>query len=274
MVATLAGSLALASSASAGVVTSGGVRYASKNLTLQPHKTARATAACPRHTHVLGGGAFSAAGFGTTDLRQSYPADLGDRDKKPDDGWGNVVRNTTNVPELVILRASCGKANVRYVAKQHAVTTGGEQEQDTPCPGPLSAYSGGVSGPTRVAFDSSFPVDVGSKSGWGSYATAENKDAKATYYTVCLARAVTYAVTSYDNVPNNEESGGRSECPTNRRAYGAALVSNGTRPDVIINTLAPVAPDNSYDSSAAGYYDFTGAFTLDITVTATCGPTL
>ena len=109
--------------------------------------SATQVAACPKPTKVLGGGEEASTGYGTIDLRQTYPADLGDGNSTPEDGWSVVVFNRSGAKAPISVVAACGKTKVGYVQqKVHLIGSSTAQEHDISCPAGQYAVSGGVKG--------------------------------------------------------------------------------------------------------------------------------
>jgi hypothetical protein len=65
------------------------------------------TAKCPKGSHVTGGGAKLNRAPGEGVLNSSYPADLGDKDKVPDDGWTAIGQNNSGQSMRLAAYAIC-----------------------------------------------------------------------------------------------------------------------------------------------------------------------
>jgi hypothetical protein len=267
--------LALAGPASANVVRSGGVSYVKKNVVLKPLKKARLTVACPKHTHVLGGGADSKGAYGTSLLSQTYPVDLSDKDKKPDDGWGSLVRNRAKEKIKVSFVATCGKFAMHYVQEKFSIMkSDSESEHDVSCPAGENAFSGGVRGPARIQFDSTFPYGEGALDPrWSSYYLSLGKAAKATSYALCSSATPTFRVSSVNPAQSPGRNHRAPKCSPNRRVYAGGLASDGTQP---VTLVAAAAPDPTTGTGGAFdvAMDVDAPFDVEVTFYAICGPKL
>ena len=257
--------------ASASVVHSGGIAYVTKTVALGKHATVTKVVACPKGTHVVGGGARTSAGYKTLDLRQTFPADLGDKDRKPDDGWGDVLFNRSKKQIAVKAVAACGREHVDYVTDKVPLTDSTfEQEHDVACPTGEHVFGGGVRGPAdRVRFDSNFPS---TDTEWGSYYESVGGTATAKSYAVCLHATSVMRVDAIQNAPNARD-GKKPACPGGTRAYGGGLNSNATRPGIILNSAAP-DPAVGQSGGFQGFADIDASYAVEITIYAMCGPTL
>jgi hypothetical protein len=261
---------ATAAPASASVVHSGGIAYVTKAVTVAKHATVTKVVACPSGTHVVGGGARTSAGYKTLDLRQTFPADLGDKDRKPDDGWGDVLFNQSTKRIKVRAVAVCGDEHVDYVIDKVSLTDSDEQEHDVACPAGEHVFAGGVRGPaSRVRFDATFPS---TRTEWGSYYESIGGAAKAKGYAVCLPAASVERFDSIQMAPDARD-GMKIACPGGTRAYGGGLTSNATRPDIILNSLAPDLAIG-HNGGFQGFADIDAPYDVEITFYAMCGPTL
>lgn len=87
-----------------GVTTAGTYKYVATNyLTPAASTTWLGTAACPKGTHVTGGGISSSGS--TESMNNSYPVDGGDAGSAPDDKWAVYLINlngSTNVTVYAI----------------------------------------------------------------------------------------------------------------------------------------------------------------------------
>ena len=274
-VAALALALAGASPAAAGVTHRNGVDYVTHKVAVKHGHVVRSTAACPKHTHVLGGGEIASTGFGTIDLHQTYPVDLGDRNKTPDDGWGVVVRNAGSTTSKVKVYASCGPAQVHYATHTDTIFSETEYEYDLSCPSGDYAYSGGANGPAKhLKMDATFPYDEatpGEK--WGSYLESDGTSVKVTSYAVCMHPVP--AITEFD-IPaaaNGHENSGGADCPDGTAVYGGGFASNAGRPSLVPNSMAP-RPEPSGTGSFDAFLDVDATFPVEIAIYSTCGPKL
>ena len=273
-----AAALAAAAPAPASVIKSGGVSYVTKTVHVEPHHFVRKVVACPKHTHVLGGGAGSNGGFQTDVIQQTYPADLKDKDKTPDDGWGVVVQDTRDKATGASVTAVCGKTKaLQYVSMKEQVTASHtDAEHDVECPTGQFAYSGGVSAPATGALRLESDFTDSAPNGheiWGAYFQA-SKALTATSYAVCGTVEPMQAGVTLDNVSAGARNGKNVECPAGTRVYGGGISTNGAYPDVKNNALEPKPPANGGNGSFAGFMDNTATYALDMTITAVCGPKL
>ena len=262
---------ALSVPASASVMNSGGIAYVTKTVTVRKHATVTKIVPCPKGTHVVGGGARTSAGYKTLDLRQTFPADLRDKDHKPDDGWGDVLFNQSKKKIRVKAVAACGAEHVDYaVDKVSLPDSSVEQEHDVACPAGDYAFGGGVRGPAnRVRFDSTFPS---TDTDWGSYYASIGGTSKAKSYAVCLGATPAYSDVSIQMAPNARD-GAKPPCPGGTRIYGGGIVSNATRPNIILGSAAP-DPAIGQNGGFQGFSDIDATFDVEISIDAVCGPTL
>src|SRR5262245_12419738 len=133
--------------AAAAVKSVGGLRYVTKAVAVTPSDAyKRAKAACPKRTHVFGGGSASGLGSGI-DVYQSYPVDDHDTGSAPDDGWGVLFRNLGSDQQRVKLFAVSAKHKARYrVVRVVADASSQTGESDVAC-NKGKEVEGGVSGP-------------------------------------------------------------------------------------------------------------------------------
>jgi hypothetical protein len=271
-----AAALAAAAPAPASLIKSGGVSYVTKTVNVKPHHFVRELVACPKHTQVLGGGAASHGGFQTDVIQQTYPADLKDKDRTPDDGWGVVVEDTGDKATGASVTAVCGKTKaLQYVKVKEQVTASQvDDEYDVDCPTGQFAYSGGVSASATRALklESDF-IDPVSNGRWVAYFQT-SKDLTATSYAVCGAVEPMYAVVTLNNVPTGARNGANVECPAGTRVYGGGISTSGAYPYVKNNSLEPKPPTQGGSGSFAGFMDDTATSEVFMTITAICGPKL
>jgi hypothetical protein len=84
--------------------------YVSKDVTLadpSPFSTARRTAKCAKSDHVTGGGALISGPSDEAYVLASYPIDLKDKDKAPDDAWRAAGVNTDGSAKTLTTFAIC-----------------------------------------------------------------------------------------------------------------------------------------------------------------------
>jgi hypothetical protein len=262
---------AMSAPASASVVHSGGIAYVTKAVTVGKHATVTKIVACPKGTHVVGGGARTSAGYKTLDLRQTFPADLKDTDHAPDDGWGDVLFNQSKKTIKVRAVAACGDVPVHYVTEKVSLPdTALEQEHDVACPSGEYTVGGGVRGPAnRVRFDSNFPI---SETEWSSYYASIGGVSKAKSYAVCLTTMPMLHVATIQHAPNARD-GAKPACPPGTRIYGGGIVSNATRPSIILNSAAP-DPAVGQNGGFQTFSDIDATFDVGISIYAMCGPAL
>lgn len=273
-----AAALAAAAPAPASVVKSGGVSYVTKTVNVKPHHFVRKVVACPKHTEVLGGGAGSHGGFQTDVVQQTYPADLKDKDRKPDDGWGAVVQNTRDKATGASVTAVCGKTKtLHYVSLKVPLTASHtDAEHDVECPTGQFAYSGGVSAsPARaLKLESDFTYSASNGHDvWGAYYQS-SKDLTATSYAVCSTVEPMQADVTLDNLSAGARHGQNVECPANTRVYGGGIVTTASYPAVKNNSIEPKPPTHGGNGSFAGFMDVTATYMPQMTITAICGPKL
>ncbi len=227
---TALGAAIVSAPASASVTTRGGVHYVRVPVTVKPHSFATRVAACPKHTKVLGGGEDASTGYGTIDLRQTYPADLGDANSTPEDGWGVVVFNQSGSKAPISVVAACGKTKVGYVHKKvHLIGSDVSQEHDVSCPADQYAVSGGVRGKKQLLYmETTFPYGSTTPDPrWGSYFSSHNEASTPTAYAVCVHHAPFMAGFGQQDVPKAmDEDGGSAVCPAHTAVYGGGVSTN------------------------------------------------
>jgi hypothetical protein len=240
------GLLVLPVAASGSVVQSGGVSYVTVKEAVAQHSFKRATAICPKHTSVLGGGEVASTGFKTIDMRQTYPVDGSDSNATPDDGWGTGVYNDSRKPSRITVTASCGDTRVKYVKARVSVKTRHSRVHDLHCPSGLHADSGGVFAKSNhLRLDSTFLKGGAGAAGhvWSSGISAP-KPLKATLYAACLKPTPALG-SSAGQAPSSDEFTLEASCFGPTRAYGASVATSGTGKDQTINSLSVVAPTHA-----------------------------
>jgi hypothetical protein len=107
-------------------------------------KARKIEAACPRGTHVSGGGGLIEGSNTLNYVHSSYPVDGHDRDSKPDDGWKVRVRNGDMGTVSATAEAHCVEFEPSYrVAKPQDIDDGAFADSSASCRG-AHVLGGGV----------------------------------------------------------------------------------------------------------------------------------
>jgi len=174
-----------------------GLRYREQGRVIPPGR-AKLTAKCPAGTEVLGGGGWVQRA-GTSFIRESFPVDLGDADKRPDDGWRVGVYNGTAMNLGAMVTAICLKVDRWRLSYRRQVADAVQADNVAhpvvSCPEGSSAAAGGASverAPGEAWLNATRPVDDGSDAdavpddGWEAYLYNASGDAKkTTAYAIC-----------------------------------------------------------------------------------------
>jgi len=257
--------------APATVIHRGGLAYVEAKVKVHAHEDAKWIAVCPKHTRVLGGGEFTSAGFGKLELRQTFPADLGDRGTVPDDGWGVAAFNPGKKGVAITVIATCGDTSARYVTTPVQLSPNSDLEHDVSCPAGRYAYSGGVSANSKkLRLNSEFPIESPS-TGWGAYYYA-SKAIHATSYAVCLKQPPQDPVFTMQAIPQNTQAGHGVECQPGTKVYGGGLATSAGSGAETISSAGPSPTQGG--GVFNGFSDFTANYHPELAVYATCGPKL
>lgn len=261
----------LPASASASVVTSGGISYVSKpEADLFDDHTI--VTRCPAGTHVLSGGQSNGGGFDTARQIHSYPVDGDDDDHKLDDGWATRVLTTTAVN--FTFWAICAPIPVTYVKEKVDSPPSGEADgEDAKCPGPKVAVGGGMSGDFNVYQMATFPL--GGREWTNHFGSNYDGNRKLTMYASCVHANARMFQDDDTQVPSNSQGSARVKCKGHRQIYGGGVLSTGLAGETTVNSTFPLggglAPDDEWVSYTDNYDG--GEDHLMISY-AMCGPSL
>jgi hypothetical protein len=161
------------------------LEYVHKAVTVpsDPPYDASATAACPKHTAVTGGGAFISGAAGNSWINSSSPEPAASTKATPNKGWIAYAENTSITDHNLDVYAICSHrtSKLKYVHKTATLPASGsfDTSRIAECPKHTAVVGGGafVSGDSD-SFDawinSSSPEPAGSqatpKKGWIAYA--------------------------------------------------------------------------------------------------------
>jgi hypothetical protein len=225
----------VAAPASAKVHHHGGFSYVSKGFKLGRKSLGRHQLACPKGTHVYGGGISAKAAFGKLHQLQSYPVDTKDANKDPDDAWGVLVSNGGKRIRARMF-ATCGTIEPTFV-KYHKALFGNETLNETDSECPSNVLGGGVRGSKGLVFEDGGPVDSVT---WYSYArNTSPKSGSFTQYAICAGIAMAYTQNGGQQQPMSVISH-RAECPD-----GTSVISGGSSTGGSVNTTTS-APFGTY----------------------------
>jgi len=260
-------------SATASVTSSGGVKYVTKGIQVDGKSEAAGVAACPKHTHVLGGGELNGGGYGSIKLRQSFPEGKG---TTPDDGWKVRVRNGRSKRVQIKVQAICGGTHVRYEKRRFAVPAHTESaEHDLGCPPGTFVFSGGVSagsGPS-IYLNSLFPRNGATV--WGTYVDNRGAKTEATLYALCgKKKTVDVSQEIVGNSPGTQGGTTTPPCSASKHAYGGGLGTTAGFAGLAINSLGEIPASGTPGKEWRGLGDVIGSASADITVHVLCGPAL
>lgn len=209
----------------------GGYSYVSKSLKLGKKSLHRYQLACPKGTHVYGGGISAKAAFGKLRQRQSYPIDTKDADKAPDDAWGVLVKNGGKRLKARMY-ATCGPIKPTFdVVHVSLFPNSYSQEVDTHCQSPSTVLGGGVRGSKGIEFEDGGPYD---SSLWYAYShNASSHDAGFTQYAICGKANVVYPENGGPLSPMSSVAF-RAPCPA-----GFSIISGGSSsPGSVVTTTS------------------------------------
>ena len=275
LVAAAAISTFAAATAHAAVVRSGGYSYVTKRTDLQGGETRVLGAPCPSGTRVLSGGGYNTGGFDTGVATHSYPADDGDRGKKPDDAW--KVKWTTEADVEIRAYAVCADKRVRYLMAPRSLSaeaaSRGEFSAGT-CDAGFDAFGGGSSGPIRAAETMSYRQDTGF---WRVLIDQAAGGAKSRLkvFSIC-AKPLATVVSSSDSAAPGTQAHESITCPAGTRVVGGGILHNsqayGSR-HVLIAASRPFGFGGPEDDGWEAWIDnHRPADAVTFTVQALCLP--
>jgi hypothetical protein len=229
--------LAVAPSAGAKTFSSDGLTYVKSAHDILPSQNRTFGEACPRGTHVLGGGHFNTGSFGTVVPFHSHPYDGGDDGRAPDDGWKVDAGLSGSASAVkVTVYAICSELLPTYERRKTTVPPSPQQDLVVRCDRG-NAVSGGSSGNGNAVEVTSSP-NV-SNPGWRlRFDNYILSDLTVTGYAVCLRRNVDYESASTIVQPQTQVQLD-VECPAARRVVGGGMDSSGAEGEPIIASSLP-----------------------------------
>src|SRR5262245_46524058 len=265
-------SITVAGAAGAAVVTSGGIKYVTKQFTLKPGGARTTKAACPKRTHVYGGGHYNVGGFGDVIGAHSYPYDGDDRDKLPDDGWAAQLRALGDSYDAAV-HAICAKPYPEY-AKRTAVGESSDQTLvSVPCDPPnLEVTDGGSRGPATVREVGAQPYAA---TQWQQgLANTGGGAPRVTVYAICTTypggpsylSSAPVAAAGRTQAANSVGCGGG---PT-QRVVGGAVWSDGIGPVGGLMAVAATRPFGGAGGWEAWMDNYNFSMPVDVRVTSMC----
>ena len=269
--------LLIAVPASAGIKSAGGFKYVSKAFELprstsQDGKFKRYKAKCPRGTSVVGGGERNDSSFDQVRMAQTYPIDDGDKNKKPEDGWGVLLQNVADAKHQGDVFAICGKARAVYVSENLDVAGGNQDQDDINCPEGLSTSMGGIRGHRLLFQNAGAPIGSEYFSYYADNYDSVTRTVKGT--AICVPYETQYAsFQGADTVPARSRSLREAECPAGTHVIGGGQSNSGVFDFYASSQFpsAPSGPPDRYWSVVVENLDESFDHLSD--VVATCAPT-
>jgi hypothetical protein len=265
--------LVVAPGALAAVSSAGGIKYVSKKIRVDGKSRASGVAACPKHTHVLGGGELNDGGYGSIKLGQSFPEGKG---STPDDGWEVRVRNAKSKRVPVKVQAICGDTQVRYEKHRFTARANNQSpEHDLACPSNTFAYSGGVRAGSKapIYINSTFPMS--GVDGWSAYVDNHGAETPAILYALCGKKKTADVSQTFSGISPGTQSGTTTPaCSGTKHAYGGGLATNAGFGGGAINSLNQIGISGTPGEEWSGLVDATSSYSLDVTIHLVCGPSL
>ena len=232
-------------------------------------------ASCPSKTHVLSGGAFTAAAFNDAHLIHSYPFDSGDRKRKPDDGWKVLMNGRFDTGTDATVYAICQKAMPAYEVSDHVATADEQTHADVPCPEGLSVTGGGTRGDLNVPEVSSLPAD-GSPNEWESW--VDNWDSDSVNHTlkafaICADRVQLYVRQAEDTIAADALELESHQCFSADYVVGGGYYTSAGYDESKVLASAPFGFDSAADDGWQARIANRTATTMDVTSYAICHST-
>jgi hypothetical protein len=277
LVAIAAGLVVLVPAAEPYVQHGGGYTFVIQTIKVPASKSKTLTATCPKGTHALGGGEQNQEPYNSVFLRQTYPFDGADKDKKPDDGWRTRVQNREAHKVSVNTQAVCGKELPKYVVVRFLAPSGLETGQETAsCPPETFVYAGGMSAPAKsnVAINATFPNPMlTGATEWGGYLDNRGSQAEDNAAVIAVCGTVQPEIVQTMNVPTDPHKQRQlsAHCLMDTYAFSAGLVNSTGFKGLAINSLGPKTAADKPGERGMGIADTIGGSMVDITVAAVCG---
>jgi hypothetical protein len=264
------------------IKSAGGVSYVSTTVTANANSLVEASAKCPNKKHVLGGGESNNGVYDSIAVQTSYPEDLGDADKRPDDEWTVFSFNDSNAQVSYTVWATC--ANLKPAYLQRSITfhgPGQTPDEFLHCPPRMPrVISGGNSANTiPPTINTSKPFDDPDNNGkpddgWKIRVDVPESGYKTIReYAIC-AKAHTKYVHKGFGLPDDNEYGDMAFCPSGTFAWGGGEAAVGGLGDMAVNSLYPFGSGAAPRAGFTAYIDNFSGFPRGGAVDAICGPSL
>jgi hypothetical protein len=254
-----------AATAGASVVRSGGLKYVTKVYPPKADAVRTLKAACPRGTHVWGGGHYNDGGFSEALPRHSFPYDNRDRGSAPDDGW--KVQVSADAGVVVSVYATCAERRPRYEQQPVPAAAEFKTPGQVNCDKGFEAVSGGTKGYQQAIESASGP-------GFGLYwfFALDNYGGNRvlTAFAVCVKRDVTVTSDNDEVLPGTQE-GHSVTCPAGLHIVGAGVGVVAPFRDIVIAASRPFGFGSTGEDGAQVFLDnFDDSNTYAFSVFATC----
>jgi hypothetical protein len=272
--ATVAAVAGIAGTAPAETTIAGKFRYVQRTFTVPGlSQSAQQVARCPGRTHVYGGGTTNQQSFGGGVVTASYPVDLGDRGRVPDDGWAVRYDNYRPTPASAVVTAICGRATPKYRSAAKRVGAGRFLTLTVRCPGGTYVWGGG--GINRAPYNTTHLSQSLPSSARAWTSTMANFSAGAhggATYVICGTRKPRYVRDSTTVIPEASALWD-ADCPNQRFHLISGGASHAAPGQIGLNTLNPADADRADaapdDEMTASFHNYTNS-SHRVTVHAVC----
>jgi len=261
-----------ATPAQADVLRNGPYRYVSAEREASGFSTLKAN--CPRKTHVLSGGAFTAAAFNDAHLIHSYPFDSKDRKRAPDDGWKVLMNGRFDIGTPTSVYAICRREMPTYEVGDHVATADEQTHGTVSCPKGLSVTGGGTNGDLDVPEVSSLPVD-GSPDEWEFW--VDNRDSDSLNHTlntfaICVDREL-FVLQAEGTVAAGALETESRQCAPGDYVVGGGYYTSANYDESKILASAPFAFDSDANDGWQARIANRTSTTMSVTSYAICHST-
>jgi hypothetical protein len=227
---------------------SGPFKYVERDFNVPPFSQSKLEVArCPGRTHVYGGGMVVLFQEGI--VNASYPIDLGDRGRTPDDGWAVYYDNyDTNSPADVTIRAICGKTMPSYRRVGFTVGAGRAATRRVRCPNGWFAWGGGASnrGPFNT-MNLSESAPSGARAWEATVSNFGSRGYSGVAHAICGPRRPVYARRSTGVGPAGALLS--AKCPTQLQHVVSGGASHSAPGRMAFNSLFPLDLDGTVDAA-------------------------
>ena len=263
--AAVASAAVVAGPAPAETTSAGKFRYVQRYFSVPAEsESKREVARCPRRTHVYGGGTSAAQSFGRGVVNSSYPVDLGDRDRIPDDGWAVHYDNYMPRADSAIITAICGRANPKYRKANTQIPAYRSRTLSAQCPRGTYAWGGGAS--TRGPYNTfhlsqTFPS---SARAWRStLANFKGTSRGGSVYVICGIRKPRYVRDSTSAIDQGSTLWD-ADCPNQSFHLISGGASHSAPGFIGLGTLNPGDGDGTTDAApddemTASFHNYTNS---------------